>query len=534
MELESEIDTLKDEMNTLKLENSDLQRAMLMLKYTRHPGNQEMDSNVKDSKTGIDTESEGVSEDLPIVTSRDEIHNIPCPKALPTLSSCLHLIFPFNLTSAQDRAHKSSDDIRSSFHEHWKMLQRVTSDLAVKDSIMHQWISVGGYKTVEQSQELYNEIGKVVLQKLHDAHGAVGSIYSLVDETKEKMMYIKSEFSRAAEKYNVTKFVNKTRSEMLSLSHKVYDTFLRVKNLTTDVLTENTMFGDQVSNHIAYKLHQGKEKIVHMKNQVQENLVQFTDKISRDWWPRKEKYKNRGTKKHSASKRQLKHSHSENNHNVNSYDNEYVISTFNHEMDKYEEKHDHTKKQSNPNHELYNDFWKKTGYYPDDYSQDGFFQGNNHKWSKHEKEFRRIQKKIEFLNSAQFYSMDDDDIDHLYEELDDVEDKLEDDTHKTEQLTWLTCQQRWWKSRRQRKHKSRYLLKGCGITQLANWQIYVLCTASPTELCTKDYDTLDCFNVENSEGHPIDNWYLRWSGQRGQYRHSSEWYVNRMNLRTEL
>ena len=130
--------------------------------------------------------------------------------------------------------------------------------------------------------------------------------------------------------------------------------------------------------------------------------------------------------------------------------------------------------------------------------------------------------------------MDDDDIDDIYEELDDLEDHIEDEKHQDkQQIAWLTCQQRWWKSRCQRKNKSRYLLNGCNAAHLTKWQIHLLCT-TPTDLTTKDYDVLDCIHNEGNLGGKIDNWYLRWAGHRGQHRHSAQWYVNRMNLHTEL
>ena len=360
MEFEADIPALMDEMNVLKLEYAELQKSNMNLKSALNTVNTER------STINVETGEQMDVSDNNVVQSRS---NHTClPHTPPTLATCMQLFLPeFNYTTLMNtiEEYQCSDDMK-----------------AIRESILQQWRFLSQSAKVQQSQEICKEFGKVVLQKLHEANDVIGDqLFTVVEGAKDKMTYIKSEIHRAMHENAINNFVNKTRTEVSLISHEVYDTLLKVKNLTTDVLKDKTakLFNGDVSRSLTDQFYRGKDKILDIKNHVHENLMQFSGKISRDWLPSKDKKSSRRRSKRE-SKAEMKHSHRQNNRNenkdlYNDEDDDIIPQIYRETTGKYEEKTDRRKKQSN--HELYDDFWKKSGYNPDDYSQDGFFEGNS-------------------------------------------------------------------------------------------------------------------------------------------------------------
>lgn len=58
----------------------------------------------------------------------------------------------------------------------------------------------------------------------------------------------------------------------------------------------------------------------------------------------------------------------------------------------------------------YEEFWRRSGFDPDDVLHDGFFEGNQREWRKHQREVKKLHGRLERLNEDVLYSLDDDDI----------------------------------------------------------------------------------------------------------------------------
>ncbi|ELU07159.1 hypothetical protein CAPTEDRAFT_216524 [Capitella teleta] len=141
----------------------------------------------------------------------------------------------------------------------------------------------------------------------------------------------------------------------------------------------------------------------------------------------------------------------------------------------FERKPDHKQKQAT---DAYSEFWKQADFAPEEFLPDGFFEGNQREWKKHQKRFNKMHGRLRHLNAEILLDMEDDDLDDFYDDLDDLQDDLEDEVDVPEQLmTWLTCQMRWWKSRIHRKNASENPLMGCG-RNLMKWQLHVSCDST--------------------------------------------------------
>ena len=164
----------------------------------------------------------------------------------------------------------------------------------------------------------------------------------------------------------------------------------------------------------------------------------------------------------------------------------------------FESKSEHKQTETKTNNQKYEEFWKWNHFDPDDFLQEGFFEGNQRKWRKYQKQLRKLQGRLQKLNEVIFMSMDDDDIEDIYEDLENFDDEIDNVRELPEQKrTWLTCQLRWWKSRLHRKHRDEDLVRGCG-RQLMHWQLQVICNP-----CGKD--GRDCSLLGSAVQHACDS-----------------------------
>ena len=164
----------------------------------------------------------------------------------------------------------------------------------------------------------------------------------------------------------------------------------------------------------------------------------------------------------------------------------------------FESKSEHKQTETKTNNQKYEEFWKWNHFDPDDFLQEGFFEGNQRKWRKYQKQLRKLQGRLQKLNEVIFMSMDDDDVEDIYEDLENFDDEIDNVRELPEQKrTWLTCQLRWWKSRLHRKHRDEDLVRGCG-RQLMHWQLQVICNP-----CGKEQK--DCSLLGSAVQHACDS-----------------------------
>ena len=367
---------------------------------------------------------------------------------------------------------------------HVEFIQNITSDINLTETLSQKW---------QKLQKLVgHENTKTVGDKVQSALGDMKDI--LTNEYDEFQKYMNSDVFRQRKEAvtdrvssvvdtisNTTvvaryqEFVNKTKDCVTKLSHKIKKTWHKVKNLTGDFLQKNEAlndFGDTVSKSmksIGKKVESGWKRA--RKHMVKRGLVP-------------ESWKSGDGKKAKSRKGKVWQKNVYNG-KIPQQQHTTYYPEFEKDGEKNKdlprerkefEKPEHKKKQSsNMDYEKYEEYWRQAEFEPDDFLEEGFFQGNNRRWDKHQKKARKLHGRLQRLNNDMFLTMDDDDMDDMYEDFEDLQDDVDDMEQVPEQMmAWLTCQVRWWKSRLYRKHSNEDLVKGCG-RQLMHWQLSALC-----------------------------------------------------------
>ena len=267
------------------------------------------------------------------------------------------------------------------------------------------------------------------------------------------------------------RYINKTVTTMFQLSRTIQMTLESVKHLPNDLLTEN-----ETAQKIGAKL---KETVQNLNTKVTAGWA----KINQHFENAKRKWFIHSCNGHHCKRR--RHGHGTTNRRP-----DLVRESADEVRDKRSEFEQKPKQEfaNKPNHkqtessscgatgrhQKYEEFWNRNQFDPDDFLQEGFFEGNQREWRKYQKRLRKINGRLQRLNEEIFLSMDDDDVEDVYEDMEDFADDIEERKVPEKLRTWLTCQLRWWKSRIHRKHRDEDLVKGCG-RQLMHWQMRALC-----------------------------------------------------------
>lgn len=265
-------------------------------------------------------------------------------------------------------------------------------------------------------------------------------------------------------------YMNKTKQTVSKLSSTLQETWQVVKNLSNDFIKQHSGKIDGVKENIM-------EKAKGVQRDIREKWQTVRGKMEKNGWLKKQREKAAHHKANHPREAKRSRGYQKQNHNTD-YERreregrEYSSPLPGDSAKRFEDKPHHKQRQSN--HEQYNEFWRKVDFDPDDYFHEGFFEGNQREWRKHQERLKHLHDRIHRLNEDILYSMDDDDIEDIYEDLDDLQDDMDDEDQPQILQTWLACQVRWWKSRLQRKHRSQDLVKGCG-RQIMQWQLRALC-----------------------------------------------------------
>ncbi len=380
-------------------------------------------------------------------------------EAVPNFITCVSLLLPqFNL---QELSHLSSDGINNMaqhLKQQWAFFQNISSDAAFTQVLMDKWEELQKYAEsptitgfTQQAMHAYDDLQKTLGEKWAE--------FQKVGQPKSE-----SPKSSATNSSPLHDYMNRTKATVSRLSDTLHDTWVKVKNLSSDFLKrhEETIMNVQESvkvkvSQIGQKVQSKLEKV---KYKFQKHGLFLDDVLSKEAG-KKGQSKNR---QFSSTHRRPHSKHSDGSFHYNEA----------YPGGKFEDKPNHRKKDSSHEHDNYEEFWNKAGFDPDDIEQDGFFEGNNREWRKHQKKLKNLHGRIHRLNEDILTSMDDDDIEDLYDDLEDFDDDIEDEEQHGRLKTWLTCQLRWWKSRFQRKHRNQDMIRGCG-KQLMHWQLRALC-----------------------------------------------------------
>lgn len=257
-------------------------------------------------------------------------------------------------------------------------------------------------------------------------------------------------------------YMNKTLETVSQLSHTVQTTLDRMKTLPEELFADN-----KTAKKIGRKLTEAVSKL---NSKVQSGWKHVASKFKdmrRKWFGYSESKK---MCKHKRTEQHKKHMPSK----IKS-GGKFPGRHFPEPSGKVEDKRQ-SYKQTKPGKQEGEYSSRKHAEDLSRWSQlDDFFEDNHRAWRQHNsRRLRKIGAGIGRLNEDMFLSMDDDDVEDIYEDLKDVGEEMEKRDQSEDLRTWMSCQLRWWKTRIHRKHRAEDLVKGCG-RQLMRWQLRVLC-----------------------------------------------------------
>ena len=540
---------LRNELNQLKIENSDLRKVVSQQRYTHHPSNT-IDQNPANISMNIlnDTPKlnpnyekkikvmevnqssyEDTHKELLLLHDRLHLANIALQEQRfksarlrtlllaakqrfrngseshnfeePDFFTCfLYLLPNINLTEGLSPVLEGTTDL---LKQHIEFLRRLKEDSGFTTTFNTKFKEIKGYiestnweMFTDQANGAFADMHRSIVKKWQEFDSAkLDDISNTIHEewrkfnitaaaksVKDKVREVKSTLSNLKDRVKSTvgnmtsgdklqTVYNTTKQSVSKLSKRIQTTWDEVKNLSSELL-EKTPGVKQISDNIGnfgHKMHK--------------NWKFAQKKIEKGWFKKNEK---KGKKKKGK-----KTTRSQYKPNIN----EEPLFSDESMGQKFENKPPHKQKQSTRSEpDAYEEFWKRADFTPDDLIPDGFLEGNNREWRKHQKRLKKLHGRIQKLNEEIFHSLDDDDIDDMYDDLDDLQDDVEDEDNAPEELkNWLTCQTRWWKSRLYRKHRTQDLVKGCG-QQLMKWQLRVLCKPRcKGSRCYYDHSSLDSF-----------------------------------------
>lgn len=370
--------------------------------------------------------------------------------------TCLSFILPtVNVTEFNLYVHQLPGDVTHSLYRHWQFVEQIVLDTPFANLMRQKWAEFSQHagnssstKLPKRARKIYKDIKKSIQQKWEKFRESAKQY-----ENAEPLQSVINN-----EKFQ--SIVNRTKETVSQLSEKIHSTWHRVKNLSTDILGNNEAMHTLKKNVV--------NKVSDIKDKVSKNWNEIKQELDKGWIrkkmvDRKSQYENHPQDHHSNSP-------------VSGQDDvqqeDFTASAL--PKQSFSNKADHKQTQASTLVEKYEEFWKRANFDPDDYVHEDFFEGNQREWKKQQKRFRKLYGRILQLNEDMFYSMDDDDVEDMWEDIDDFQDDIEVDEQPEKLKNWLVCQVRWWKSRFQRKHRSEDFIKGCGA-QLMRWQLRAQC-----------------------------------------------------------
>jgi len=411
----------------------------------------------------------------------------------PSFFTCISFLLP------NAEFYKSSvlDDLMANMsrgiQENFSFLKNITMDTQFSGQMKERWDKINEYLRNPdvklpcvscKAKKVLDDIQGEIDRRWREFQVYAGS--SSADDNSETA----GNSSQEKQHNKFEEYVNKTKESVNTLSRKIENTWHKVKNLSKDFLKKKDQTIDVVSGTVS-------ESFGAIKDHVNKGWKRMEKQF--DWGKRGHKHHKH---KHHKHKR---HQHGPRGPDYSSRHAPYEPPFVTDDRGDFERRPPHKQKQSSPDANKYEEFWKHVHFDPDDVIHEGFFEGNQREWQKHQRTLRNLHGRVEKLNENLFMDMDDDDIEDMYDDFEDFEDDIEDKKEQPEGLkTWLSCQLRWWKSRIQRKKRQDQLVTECG-RHLMNWQLRATCSPQCEHYkCRKHASKLNkvCQSVMLTQGKP--------------------------------
>ena len=354
----------------------------------------------------------------------------------------------------------------------WAFFKEMLADSAFNDLLRRKWTEfdmvAASIETVDQARRVLQTIEGLLWQKWDEFKRDARSKSTGKPKEKEGM--------NSSEKFQT--YLNRTKETVQKLTQKIKTTWTRVKNLSSDFLAKHKPL--KKIEDVGKKM-QGSLKS--LTNTIKSHLQEIKQKIRRGkktlfkhgpWERAHGKAKNHKCKKNKHScKDHHKFASTKRRHFAATKRDRHSSRSSNRRDFKNRPHH----KQSSEYEEGFEDFWRQAPFTPDDIVPEDFFEGNRREQRKQKQRFRKMHGRVERFNEELLYSMDDDDIEEMWDDFRKLRSDFDDVEEQPDRLRmWLVCQTRWWKSRFHRKHRDeRKIVNGCQ-RQLLPWQMSVLCS----------------------------------------------------------
>ena len=381
----------------------------------------------------------------------------------PDIISCLRVMYPdISLDDLAQFSHNTVDNLTQFLSNQMHFIQNMTKDDNFAKVMKEKWSdlkaildtpSVNGAK--DKARKLYSDIYDAISDKFRQfkTTGSSRDEESVsendepipendepVPERDERKAADESENTEIPKEESIlNKGINKTKETVHKLTQKINETWNQVKHIPGKI-TETVM--PKVS-----------EKVEKLAQKVDKGWQHVKNKVHDGWFTNN---KGHATRRHDTKH---KHGHNHRRHMPVDARKQYHGDPYwnaaemdddesqnypkpNLKSEKFENKPDHKQRQSttHPDSKKYEEFWSSVGFDPDDILHDGFFEGNDRKWRKHQKKLKKLHGKIQKLNEEILHDMEDDDIEDLYDDLEELEDDIDDDLQPATLKTWLSCQ----------------------------------------------------------------------------------------------
>ena len=330
----------------------------------------------------------------------------------PTFLACTsYLLRPVDVSQwIKNTAGDIIQNADAKLRKKWAFLKETVTDSAFNDQLRRKWMEfdmvAASTETVDQARRVPETIQGLLWQKWGEFKRDVRS--KSTGKPKEK------EGVNSSEKFQT--YLNRTKETVQKLTQKIKTTWTRVKNLSSDFLAK----------------HKPLKKIQDVGKKMQGSLKSLTKTIKSHLQEIKQKIR-RGKKnlfkhgpwerahgketKHKCKK--TKHGCKEHHKFASTKRRDFAATKRDKESssNRNDFKNRPQHKQSSEYEGGFEEFWRQAPFTPDEIVPEDFFEGNRREQRKQKQRFRKMNGRVERFNEELLYSMDDDDIEEMWDDF---------------------------------------------------------------------------------------------------------------------
>ena len=372
----------------------------------------------------------------------------------------------------KDTARYIVQDTEVELQKKWAFFKTMLTDSAFSDSLRRKWEefeAAAASTETDKARSLVDTIRGLLQQKWEEFHLDAGSSSKTKDQDGKTG-------ANSSEKFQT--YLNRTKETVDKLTQKIKSTWSRVKNLSSEFLAKHEPMKkiEQVGKKMQGSLKSLTKTIKTQLQEIKQKIRRGKKMLFKPWKNGGKQHKGHKCRKGKRCREDREKFASTKRRHFGETKHDRIQRRSS-ERRQFRSRPHHKQRQSAEHEENYEDFWRMAPFTPDDVVPEDFFEGNRREQRKQKQRLRKMLGRWHQFNEEMLYSMDDDDIEEMWEDFRKLKDDFDDVKEHPDRLRmWLVCQTRWWKSRFHRKHRDENkIVNGCQ-RQLMPWQISVLCS----------------------------------------------------------